>query len=212
MKKVRDGSRNINAYAETNLSSVRDIRSFFDTGERTGCRLSQGTALISQNALYFMHNLNSLPPFPAKSSYARLFCLFAGWCVRSNPVECWVETALPRLFFSLSSTLPPSTSPPRSHACCHRRCRFQVFKHFPCKSKVLAEMLSHVRAAAGFRAAARWELCLWTMRQQEAYWARLHQLSSTAWRAKTRGRSSCPADHQVILHLEPPGVLCPSKY
>lgn len=30
-KKVRDGSRNINAYAESNLSSVRDIRSFFDT-------------------------------------------------------------------------------------------------------------------------------------------------------------------------------------
>lgn len=35
-KKVRDGSRNINAYAESNLSSVRDIRSFFDTGGRGG--------------------------------------------------------------------------------------------------------------------------------------------------------------------------------
>lgn len=38
-KKVRDGSRNINAYAESNLSSVRDIRSFFDTG---GWRLAGG--------------------------------------------------------------------------------------------------------------------------------------------------------------------------
>lgn len=83
-KKVRDGSRNINAYAESNLSSVRDIRSFFDTGGweagegRRGCRSSRGMALISQNALCFMHNLNSLPPFFCKRSYSRLFCLFAG--------------------------------------------------------------------------------------------------------------------------------------
>lgn len=80
-KKVRDGSRNINAYAESNLSSVRDIRSFFDTRgwrlEGGGWRFSRGMALISQNALCFMHNLNSLPPF-CKRSYSRLFCLFAG--------------------------------------------------------------------------------------------------------------------------------------
>lgn len=71
-KKVRDGSRNINAYAESNLSSVRDIRSFFDTrgwrlgGWWRGWRFSRGMALISQNALCFMHNLNSLPPFLQK--------------------------------------------------------------------------------------------------------------------------------------------------
>lgn len=109
-RKVRDGSRNINAYAESNLSSVRDIRSFFDTGGwrpeggRRGCRFSRGMAFISQNALCLMHNLNSLPPFFCKRSYSRLFCLFAAWCVHSNPGECWVAATLLRFSFFI----PPS--------------------------------------------------------------------------------------------------------
>lgn len=66
-----------------------------------------------------MHNLNSLPPF-CKRSYSRLFCLFAAWCVHSNPGECWAATRTPHPHIL---TLP----------------WILVFKHFPCKSKVLAK-------------------------------------------------------------------------
>lgn len=47
-KKVRDGSRNINAYAESNLSSVRDIRSFFDTAGFA----EEGAPLLWGNGAY----------------------------------------------------------------------------------------------------------------------------------------------------------------
>lgn len=57
-KKVRDGGRN--AYAGSNLSSMRDIKRFFDTGgcvEGVGeCLLGGGMVPISQNALCLMHN------------------------------------------------------------------------------------------------------------------------------------------------------------
>lgn len=47
-KKVRDGGRN--AYAGSNLSSVRDIKRFFDTGGRVG---GVGECLLGGHGAYF---------------------------------------------------------------------------------------------------------------------------------------------------------------
>lgn len=119
---------------------MRDIKRFFDTGGRVGGvgerLLGGGMVPISQNALCFMHNLNSLPhpPFLQKEATVGFsVCLPVDVCVVIPPSA---EPPLP-------PPPPQILTPPWILAS----------KHFPCKSKVLAKMLSHVRAAADFRAA-----------------------------------------------------------
>lgn len=84
MKKVRDGSRNINAYAESNLSSVRDIRSFFDT-EAGGLQGGGGGAAPPGKWRLFLK-------MPSASCIIEIHCLlFAKGATVGFSVCLWVD-------------------------------------------------------------------------------------------------------------------------